>query len=47
MITFSLKVLNALKSLGFRDKDIRQILNKLDNSLSTENKIKQALKELR
>ena len=44
---FNNDALNALKSLGFRDKDIRQILNKLDNSLSTENKIKQALKELR
>tara|TARA_Y100000996_G_scaffold376088_1_gene327265 strand:+ start:561 stop:1136 length:576 start_codon:yes stop_codon:yes gene_type:complete len=39
--------LNALKSLGFRDKDIRRILNKIDNNLTTEDKIKQALKELR
>ena len=39
--------LNALKSLGFRDKNIRRILNKIDNNLTTEDKIKQALKELR
>ena len=39
--------LNALKNLGFRDKDIRKILNKLDANLSTENKIKESLKELR
>ena len=39
--------LNALKNLGFRDKDIRKVLNKLDANLSTENKIKESLKELR
>ena len=39
--------LSALKNLGFRDKDIRKILNKLDPKLSTEEKIKKSLKELR
>ena len=39
--------LSALKNLGFRDKDIRKILNKLDPKLSTEDKIKKSLKELR
>ena len=39
--------LNALKNLGFRDKDIRKVLNKLDANLSIENKIKESLKELR
>ena len=39
--------LSALKNLGFRDKDIRKILNKIDPKLSTEEKIKKSLKELR
>ena len=39
--------LSALKNLGFRDKDIRKILNKLNPKLSTEEKIKKSLKELR
>ena len=38
--------LNALKNLGFRDIEIRKVLNKLDAKLSTENKIKESLKEL-
>jgi len=40
-------VFNALKNLGYKSKDIRFVLNKIGNEGNIENKIKQALKELR
>jgi len=40
-------VFSALKNLGYKSKDIRSALNKVDNTENLENKIKHALKELR
>lgn len=40
-------VFSVLKNLGYKSKDIRFALNKVDNKGNLEDKIKQALKELR
>ena len=38
---------NALKNLGYNRNNIREVLKKIDKTLSLEEKIKRALKELR
>jgi len=40
-------VFNVLKNLGYKNKDIRSALNKISNQGNLEEKIKQALKQLR
>ena len=40
-------VFNALKNLGYKSKDVRSVLNKINNEGNIEDKIKQALKKLR
>lgn len=39
-------VLEALRALGYADKDIRETLKKISSSLNTKERIKEALKQL-
>ena len=41
------ELIEVLKGLGYKDKDYKHILNKIDNSLDIESQIKEALKLLR
>ena len=40
------ELVDALSSLGYKSADIKKVINKVDNSLSIENQIKEALKLL-
>ena len=40
------ELVDALSSLGYKSADIKKVVNKVDNSLSIENQIKEALKLL-
>ncbi len=40
------ELIEVLKSLGYKDKEFKSVLPKIDNSLSIENQVKEALKLL-
>ena len=44
--TSSKELIEVLESLGYKSVDIKKILNKIDNNLSIENQVKEALKLL-
>ena len=40
------ELIEVLKGLGYKDKEIKGIINKVDSSLSIEDQVKEALKLL-